>query len=553
LLVVIDDIDRLTTDEILQIFQLVKANADFPQLIYLLLFERQIVAKALNQISGDKGMEFLEKIIQVGYHVPQASRGAVQRVLLTGLDQHLEKTPASKYWNKHRWSDLYVEGISGYFKNLRHVYRFLASFTFHMQHHRSGNSIEVNPMDLIGLETLRVFEPGVYERLSGAKAILTRYEGKGFFGEIKQEVVNQAVSEIVSASPLENQSKVREILNALFPPISPEFAGKDAVTPHHQEWLRELRVCHPDLFDKYFTLTIADEDISQAELDRFVALTSDATKFQTACEALKKRGLLNLAFERLDAYKAQIPLEAMPSLILALCNMSDSFPERGGKSFGQMFEHDLSAYAWRLCYFGLKREPDAKRRYQILHDVVSRSSGLALPFELVSLDDRVGDREARGYDFLLDQGDVKALKTVCVQKFRVALKIKNPSVRQSQQFRVILLRWSSWESTDEVKCLVHDQIRTPKDALWLLTVLLGESHSYGRDHRVCYSITLGLLERFTDIAHLTQLVAKLGLNSLSKRETIALREFDKALKRRAEGKPDIVGDASHDPDEEVVE
>jgi predicted KAP-like P-loop ATPase len=60
-LIVIDDIDRLTTEEILQVFQLVKANADFPQLTYLLLFEREVVAKALNRISGDKGMEFLEK------------------------------------------------------------------------------------------------------------------------------------------------------------------------------------------------------------------------------------------------------------------------------------------------------------------------------------------------------------------------------------------------------------------------------------------------------------------------------------------------------------
>jgi predicted KAP-like P-loop ATPase len=176
LLVVIDDIDRLTTEEILQVFQLVKANADFPRLIYLLLFEREVVAKALNQISGDKGTQFLEKIVQVGYHVPHASQAAVQKVLFTGLDNHLDESPASKHWDKHRWRDLYPDGIAGYFKNLRHVYRFLASFAFHVQHHRSENSIEVNPVDLIGLETLRVFEPSVYERMPGAKAVLTRYD-----------------------------------------------------------------------------------------------------------------------------------------------------------------------------------------------------------------------------------------------------------------------------------------------------------------------------------------------------------------------------------------
>ena len=96
-------------------------------------------------------------------------------------------------------------------------------------------------------------------------------------------------------------------------------------------------------------------------------------------------------------------------------------------------------------------------------------------------------------------------------------------------------------------------ICTPQDAQWLLTVLLGESHSYGQEHRVRYSIALGLLERFTDIAHLTDLLANLKSSKLVKRETIALREFNKALKRRADGQPDNVGDVMHDTDEEVLE
>ena len=551
LLVVIDDIDRLTTDEILQVFQLVKANADFPRLIYLLLFEREVIAKALNQISGDKGTEFLEKIIQVGYHVPYASRAAVQKVLFTGLNKHLEETPASKHWDKDRWRDLYSDGIAGYFRNLRHVYRFLASFTFHVQHHRSENSFEVNLVDLIGLETLRVFEPSVYERLPGAKIILCRYEGPSLFGEIKQDVIDQALSQIVSAATPENQNRVKAILNVLFPPLSPTYGGKQGVSGHHQEWLRGLRVCHPNLFDKYFTLTVADDDLSQAELDSLLGLTADTKEFVAACEALKKRGLLNLAFERLDAYKEQIPLQAMPSLVRALCDMGDGFPERGPKSFEQMFEFDINVYAWRLCYFGLRREPDKKRRFQVLNEAITCSAGIALPFELASLDDRVANREASGHEFLLDEADVEVLKKICVEKFREA--VKNPNVRQIPQFRILLLRWSSWESADKVKSLMKGQIRTPADALWLLTVLLGESHSYGQEHRVRYAVTLGLLERFLEISHLSDLLGKLKSDKLTKRETIAIREFNKALKRRTEGVPDQPEDAYHDPDEEIVE
>jgi hypothetical protein len=63
-----------------------------------LLFEREVVAKALDNISGSKGMEFLEKIIQVAYHIPHASPAAVQKVLFDGLDKHVKETPASRHW-----------------------------------------------------------------------------------------------------------------------------------------------------------------------------------------------------------------------------------------------------------------------------------------------------------------------------------------------------------------------------------------------------------------------------------------------------------------------
>src|SRR5438034_3742942 len=130
-LVVIDDIDRLTTDEIKEVFQLTKANADFPNVIYLLLFERSVVSDALNQISGNRGYEFLEKIVQVGYHVPYAPRYAVHRVLFRGLDANLKIPGVDRKWEPRRWTDLFRDGLSDYFTNLRDVYRFLTSFSFH--------------------------------------------------------------------------------------------------------------------------------------------------------------------------------------------------------------------------------------------------------------------------------------------------------------------------------------------------------------------------------------------------------------------------------------
>ena len=73
LLVVIDDIDRLPNEQIRLIFQLVNSVAGFPNTIYLLSFDKDIVAQALDCVQG-RGAEYLEKIIQVPFEVPPVNR-----------------------------------------------------------------------------------------------------------------------------------------------------------------------------------------------------------------------------------------------------------------------------------------------------------------------------------------------------------------------------------------------------------------------------------------------------------------------------------------------
>lgn len=50
LLVVMDDVDRLTPSEVQELFQLIKANADFPNVVYLALFERSIIEKDIENV-----------------------------------------------------------------------------------------------------------------------------------------------------------------------------------------------------------------------------------------------------------------------------------------------------------------------------------------------------------------------------------------------------------------------------------------------------------------------------------------------------------------------
>ena len=69
-LIIIDDIDRLTSEEIRQLFRVVKAIANFPKTIYLLSYDEEVVIKALKDVQNCDGKKYLEKFIQTSIDVP---------------------------------------------------------------------------------------------------------------------------------------------------------------------------------------------------------------------------------------------------------------------------------------------------------------------------------------------------------------------------------------------------------------------------------------------------------------------------------------------------
>ena len=62
ILIIIDDIDRLSDNEVKQIFKLVKTVADFNNIIYILSFERKMILESLDKVQTYSPEKYLEKI-----------------------------------------------------------------------------------------------------------------------------------------------------------------------------------------------------------------------------------------------------------------------------------------------------------------------------------------------------------------------------------------------------------------------------------------------------------------------------------------------------------
>jgi predicted KAP-like P-loop ATPase len=158
-LVVVDDIDRLTAEETRQLFTVIKAVADFPNIIYLLAFDREVAAQAIQE-AGLPGDRYLEKIIQVPFELPAVDRDDLRKLLFRRLDVALQNTPDGLF-DESYWTNVFFDGLDKLFKVPRDVIRFTntASVTY------PAVRGEVNPVDFIALEALRVFLPSLYDTI----------------------------------------------------------------------------------------------------------------------------------------------------------------------------------------------------------------------------------------------------------------------------------------------------------------------------------------------------------------------------------------------------
>lgn len=548
LVVVIDDVDRLTPDEIRLLFQLLKVNADFPNLVYLLLFQREVVEQSLGHARPVTGREFLEKIVQVGFDIPLIERPRMERVLFAGLDELLGDETVAKRFDQRRWGNTFIPGLRPYFETLRDVRRFVATFSFHVGLLRTGGSFEVNPIDLIALEVVRVFEPEVYRMIPDTKGVLTSTTDHASMGAARaEEQAKREVESILERAPEERRDAVREILRQLFPTVEWVFGGSHYGGEFMGEWFRELRVCHPDVFDRYFHFAIPEGDISQAELDRLLALAGDRAGLVSELRSLRERGLLAVALDRLEAYKERVDLNHAESFVAALFDIGDDLPDRPQSLFGM----SPDIHAVRIVHWYLKQEQDRAKRAEVLKAAIRASSGIYLPAMKVSIEHDKKERQRDPEVFLVDESELDALRELSMDRIREAAR--DGRLSRHPKMAYILHRWHDWAGPDEPKAWVLEQIKSDEGLLTLLNAFVTPVVSHGLGDyvsRTTFKLNLQEIERFVALEVLENRAAGLSPEAFSGEAQRAVTALHRALKKRRDGKPSDARRVSEDDDDE---
>lgn len=305
IIVAIDDIDRLTKEEIVGVFQLVKNLADFPNTVYLLAFDYNIVTKALEEVQGGDGREYLEKVIQVPFQIPAPNMETIHNVFLRRL-KSITSEDFNEKRNNYTWEDLFQDGIKPLIKSLRDINRF--ANVFYLKYLLLSN--ETNVFDLIGLTCLQVFEPNIYSELPAMKSFLCGTSTVYYFHtHDKSEYVKKEVENFIKDVATDNQESIRCILGFLFPIVSDALTFNikisinlnGATRYNKKDLLLNRKIASEACFDRYFSLTLEADTIPSSLITQMITEMSGEELINQFNE-LGKDGKINRFIRELIAY-----------------------------------------------------------------------------------------------------------------------------------------------------------------------------------------------------------------------------------------------------------
>lgn len=547
LLVVIDDIDRLDAEETRLILKLVKSNASFPNFIYLLLFEREVVERTMDTATGGRGGEFLEKIVQVFLDVPAPDRVRLEHLLFAELDQILNGHNLAPHWEQQRWGNLYWGGLDHYFENIRDVRRYVNTVRFQMGLLNRLGTPEVNPVDLVAIEVLRLFEPAVYSGILQTKSVLLntfRVSGS------RTEEAKKPILALRDLAVPRRRQAVQEVIRHLFPQVAWAFDEQSYVGEQPDEWLKACRICSAVQFDKFFQLAIPSNDVSQAEIQHLLANSGQRDKLAEIFHSLGERNLLGVMMSRLDSYKEDIAIENAVPFVTAMFDIADQLPkERDGATL-----LNAGLHAWRIVYWFLRKEPSPQQRLKIMSDAMSGTEGLSLPLFACQREleaERDGNKSTER--LLATQAEVEELRQIGLAHMdRMAAAGK---LHSNDKLGSILLSWAACGGLEKASDWVRRLIHNDAGLQLYLRAFLGQSivHAVGdRVGRTYSQIDLDSLEKFVDPKEIERRIVAMQSSNLEQRDAAAVTTCQRAYRWRANGKSpsrmldddDILVDAS---------
>ena len=370
IVIIIDDIDRLTNSQIRDVFQLVKQVADFSNVIYILAMDRKVVRRALQEVHNIDGNEYLEKIIQVPFEIPELRKSKLNSIFFSKLDEVVKEISDKIEWNDDYWTDIFQNCIEPYMNTLRDVNRVINTFQFKYGAMYRETSFE----DMLAITTIEVLEPELYRWIGNNKEAVCGGFMHGFLSDSVNKIdYRKKYSEEFSSLGI-NPDKAINCIAAMFPVFAKDV-NKNAFAYYSYSDIRsKMRVAYEGRFELYFMYDLDDIKIPRNIINACI-YKLDTESIRNHLDKINKQGNIIYFLDEVRSLINNIPYERLGLIASIFLEMQGNFHGQNSKSIFTISANDI---AERCIDDMINRLKTEEERFKIIYTAVKNLNSLNL-------------------------------------------------------------------------------------------------------------------------------------------------------------------------------
>ena len=272
--VFIDDLDRLTPQQALQVMGAIRSIADLPGFVYVLAYDPDALANILKSSIPPLGHDYVEKIVNVSLPVPP--------ITFAQMEVFIGKLLAAPLWSEITEPEgaQHKQALISVLETPRDAVRFANSANFWI----GAKTQEVFVPDFLLLEAIRLARPPVYDGLLRTAelwverwddSVISRALGEDTDKAKKIERKKAKVDAELRLNSTQRDETIRKALGVLFPKAA-AILGQErtygTITPDAQS------ISVSDHFFTYFLHKPVPGAATKGEVDELVAEQTSAER-----------------------------------------------------------------------------------------------------------------------------------------------------------------------------------------------------------------------------------------------------------------------------------
>ena len=295
IVVIIDDIDRLQGKEILEVFKIIRGSANFPNIIFIVAYDKNYVMNSMSTLQIDSNERFIEKFFQTEFYLPYFTLDKIADYILHQAKLFMTENDYNIFKDKYiEYNGLlyHTKPHEDCIKNLRDAKRWLN--TIKLEYNLLKEEVRI--CDLADIILLKLYFPTIYNIFSiEYKSFL--YENNNVYTFWKEgvdngdrffELLNSKKRNFWECNEIKDNKVDKNKLKNIFERLLP----KNCYQPENKAFN------DPFYTPRYFYGILQNYDIPEIDFEKYIKMNHNDLKQVMSLDFIEQRKIALLKLWR---------------------------------------------------------------------------------------------------------------------------------------------------------------------------------------------------------------------------------------------------------------